>query len=394
MSAKTAKTHAAAYLGIAFIGLMIVGLNSCWSLYLADLEKAFSCSRSSVSQAHMICTAFFAFGAIISGQLNNMWRSRNVWLLGTGVLFTGYFFLSRARSLWQVWLFYGVFVGLGNGMVYNTIFGATVLFFKNASNRATSVLMFTFGLSGTVLSPVIAHFLGIVGWRNVFLVVSCCAAAMFLLLLVLDPRESGIAEIEKSDERILDAPRVLGIPFLRFFIWYTAFSTVSQMFVGFAAACGADIHATEIQSSRLVSIFSIVNAVTRLSMASIYTRLGYRRTMRLISACGIFACVLIAVGLAVGNLWILTVASVFFGFGYGAVNLTSPLFIRDFYGPRSYALHLSIASMQSLPVAILSTVFMNASHASSGSYIPAFGLMVVLGVCMQLQVSKIRRKPE
>lgn len=386
------KSNIVRYLAFACMGMLISGLSSCWSLYLASLQESLSCDQSMVSPAHMICIVFFGIGGIISGKLNIRLRFKTVSLLGCLLLLFGYLPLKWVRNPFAVWFFYGVFCGLGNGFLYNSIIGATVHFCSLRANTVTSLLMFEFGLAGTVLSPLISAQILRIGVHNVFLCIAVYVAIMLALLLFLGPCEAPkIHQVSQREEGLLDLPRTLGKPFLLYFIWVSVFYTVYQAFIGFATACALDIGATAMSASAVVSAFSICNALGRLTLPAVYSRAGYRKTIFGIGVSGCIACICMLCGLVFRNYPTMIAAAILFGYGYGAENLCNSCLVRDFYGDHNFPLHLSATSLATIPAGILSTLLMNTIHSRTDSFTPAFAILLLIAVTALLPALRIKK---
>ena len=100
---------AAACFGIQAIG---VGTSVCYGVFFNPLISEFGWSRTAISGAYSV--AFFLMGlfGILVGRLNDRIGPRNVMAV-TGFLFgLGHLLMSRLGAVWQLYVFYGVIIGI------------------------------------------------------------------------------------------------------------------------------------------------------------------------------------------------------------------------------------------------------------------------------------------
>jgi len=357
---------------------------------MTSLLEEFNCPRGNITSSYMIAIIFYSVGTIVSGRLNMRYKCRTVWRIGLLTLFTGYFLLSICTASYQLSIFYDVICGLAHGILFNTLFGNILRFSGQICARqfAADVQL---GLSGILISPVITFLLGKIGWRNTFFMLSLHSLLLLTLNFVFPSveNEDGSADSD-SDESIRDTFCVLGKPFLMYFIWAVLFYCLAQAFIGFATACGLDIHASDMQISLIVSVQSIGNATGRLTLTLIYARLGFKRSVLLISLCHLAAIALLIFLLLTSSYAAMLIAAVLFGYGFSSVNVCHSCMIRDFYGSKNFTLHIAAASLANLPSGPVSTLIMNFCYTSFNIYIPCSCFLFCVRLFALLLGQKIR----
>jgi MFS family permease len=101
---------AASCFGIQAIG---IGTYVCYGVFFNSLVSEFGWSRAAISGASSL--AFFLMGlfGILVGRISDRIGPRNVMAI-TGLLFgLGHVLMSRLGAVWQLYVFYGVVVGIG-----------------------------------------------------------------------------------------------------------------------------------------------------------------------------------------------------------------------------------------------------------------------------------------
>src|SRR6059058_242239 len=111
---------------ITFVGF---GCAYTFSSFLESLQRDFGASRGSVSLVFSLA-GFLYFGlGILSGPLADRWGARRLAIIGMILTGAGLAVASTARSLVEIYLAYGLGVGLGVGCSYVPAVGAVQRWF-------------------------------------------------------------------------------------------------------------------------------------------------------------------------------------------------------------------------------------------------------------------------
>src|ERR1044071_462388 len=111
---------------VTFLGF---GSAYTFSAFLEPLQREFGASRGEVSLVFSLAGfLYFALG-IVSGPLADRWSSRGLAVTGMLVMGIGLVLASFATSLLQVYLAYGLGVGVGLGGAYVPVIGAVQRWF-------------------------------------------------------------------------------------------------------------------------------------------------------------------------------------------------------------------------------------------------------------------------
>ncbi len=177
------------------VNLVGFGCAYTFSAFVAPLQKDFGASRGSVSLVFSLAGFLYLGFGIVSGPLADRLGSRR--LAVTGMLLTGVGLAaaSAAHSLWQVYLAYGLAVGLGIGCSYVPAIGAVQRWFVRRRGFASGLAVSGIGV-GTLIMPLLASFfIEILGWRSAYILLGGLAAlvgAGMALLIQNDPRDMGL----------------------------------------------------------------------------------------------------------------------------------------------------------------------------------------------------------
>lgn len=112
--------------GITFLVLLVAaGVRTAPQVLINPLQTEFGWSRSNISFAVAVSILWFGLGGPLAGTLVDKFGVRRVMVGGLVLIALGLFWMMRIDALWQLHIFWGVFVGIGTGALANVL-GAIV----------------------------------------------------------------------------------------------------------------------------------------------------------------------------------------------------------------------------------------------------------------------------
>ncbi|MEO6780841.1 MAG: MFS transporter, partial [Bradyrhizobium sp.] len=177
---------------VTFIGF---GSAYTFSAFLDPLQRDFGASRGSVSLVFSLA-GFLYFGlGIVSGPLADRFGSRRLAVAGMILMAIGLVAASAARSLLQVYVAYGLGVGLGVGCAYVPAIGAVQRWFVRRRGFASGLAVSGIGVGTLAMPPLASLLIQSFGWRGAYLGLGAIAAVVgggLALLIESDPRDRGL----------------------------------------------------------------------------------------------------------------------------------------------------------------------------------------------------------
>src|SRR5690349_11342195 len=170
-------------------GMLIscVSMGSCLSIgvFLQSMTEDTGWSRTGVSSAGTF--VFLAMGASAFGwgRLNDRWGTRPVVLSGMVLLGIGLIAASRATSLVQFELLFGVLVGVAGGSVYAPLMTVASAWFDRQRNLAVSLVSAGMGMSPLVVAPFVGWMIGSYGWRTAMLALGIVSIVVLIPVAML-----------------------------------------------------------------------------------------------------------------------------------------------------------------------------------------------------------------
>lgn len=170
--------------GVIFVSnLVTFSPNTSFGLFVTRFEKEFGWSRSAIALAPTLGTVFGALFAPVLGRVVDRFGVRPLMIFGGAFSAGCYFLLGGISNLWQLYLLYGVMVGLlqiGTGFLVSNV--AITRWFARRRGRAMATVMMGSSLGGLVFISVQSLLIEAFDWR-----VALTAQGLFVLVLVVLP---------------------------------------------------------------------------------------------------------------------------------------------------------------------------------------------------------------
>lgn len=195
--------------GVTFTALLVAAsVRAAPGVLITPLESEFGWDRAAISAAIAISLLTFGLGGPVSGTLVERFGPRKVILGGAVSIAAGLAAMLALHDLWQLFLFWGVVVGVGTGAVGNVV-GATVAHRWFRSHRGLVIGLFGAATSTgqLIFVPAMAALTVAVGWRGaIWLLVAACIAVLLPVAVFMRdrPEDAGVRafgeQIVVSDE--------------------------------------------------------------------------------------------------------------------------------------------------------------------------------------------------
>lgn len=330
------------HLGWVLVG---IGMLTTWiaigtlltlPVFLAPISADTGWSRGGISFG--ITIGFLVMGAasFVSGTLSDRYGPRGVLLAGVALLALGWAWISRATSLLEFQLVYGVLIGAASGSLMAPLMSTVTLWFDE--NRALAVSLVSSGMAVApmTVSPLATWMLDVYGWRQTQMVFAVVVAVVLLpaVWFVRRPPEmalpaagaAGGAELRQAARKAFRS-RPFIVLALTFFACCATHAGPIFHTVSYALGCGLSAMAA-------VSIYSVegfAGLVGRLAFGMLADRVGVKRMI---------VAGLLLQALAAGSYVLVSGLGEFYGvaFAFGlAYGGTMPLYsalARSYFEPR------------------------------------------------------------
>jgi MFS transporter, OFA family, oxalate/formate antiporter len=325
---------------VNFIGF---GCVYTFSTFVASLQNDFAASRGSVSLVFSLAGfLYFGFG-IVSGPLADRWGSRRLAVIGMLVTGLGMAAVGAARSLVEVYVAYGLGVGLGVGCSYVPSVGAVQRWFARRRGLASGFAVSGIGVGTLVMPPLAAFLINALGWREAYLALGGLAA-------VLGGSAAVLIENNPHDGFDLDGDHAcLGVQTGHAVGMSLREAIRSRQFIGLYAAClicsfsvfvpfvhlvpyARDHGIPQSSAALLLAMIGFGSTAGRFFLGGVADRMG--RRLALLTTYAGMALTLGMWAISTG-LWALGVFAFAYGVIYGGWVALLPALVTDYFGGRN-----------------------------------------------------------
>jgi MFS family permease len=338
---------------IVAIGALMtcVGIGAMFSLavYLEPMSANTGWSRAGISSAMTLDFLVMGVASFGWGAASDRFGTRIVVLTGAVLLGLGLLLASRARSLIEFQLTYGILVGLAAGSFFAPMIAATTTWFESNRSLAVSLVSAGMGVAPMTISPFARWLISTYDWRVAMMTIGIAAWILLVPAALSVRRPVGAtnhgAANAAADPPDMSAAQALYSPqFLvlaaTFFLCCAAHSGPIFHMVSYAMLCGVPAMAA-------VSIYSVEGLAGlggRLLLGVLADRLGVKRVLvagLLVQALAIAAYLFVS---RLGEFYLLAMV---FGTAYGGVMPLYAVLAREYFGQRVMGTVFGAATMTS-----------------------------------------------
>jgi MFS family permease len=243
------------------LGCVAIGAMFSLPVFLLPIAQHTGWSVTGVSSAMTIGFISMSLASMVWGTLSDRLGPRFVALTGSIVLAASLALASRATSLVQFQLVFGVFVGGANAAIFAPMMACVTGWFETRRSLAVSLVSAGMGMAPMTMSPFAAWLVSHHDWRTSLLIIAALAAVLMIptaLLLRRPPAlKKQIAAASPGEGpqsamslgQAIRSPQFLVLLLTNFFCCATHSGPIFHT-VSYAVSCGIPMIAA-------VSIYSV-----------------------------------------------------------------------------------------------------------------------------------------
>ena len=364
----------------ALMGCVAIGALFSLAVFLQPMSEATGWSRTGISSAMTLDFLTMGVAAFGWGALSDRFGPRIVVLSGALLLGLGLALASRATSLLEFQLIYGIVVGVAAGAVFAPMIATVTGWFDRHRSVAVSLVSAGMGVAPMTISPFAQWLISAHDWRTAMLTIALGAWALLVPAALLVRRPPGVAAESPGTPaeggeamtvgRALRSPQFIVLS-LTFFFCCAAHSGPIFHTVSYALACG-------LPAMTAVTIYS-VEGLAGLGGRILFGLLGDRFGARRVVVAG-----LMVQAVGAGSYYFSRDAgdfyavAILFGMAYGGVMPLYAVLAREYFPMRIMGTVFGAAAMiSSLGMALGPAVggwIFDTFHGYGYLYIASFGM--------------------
>lgn len=331
-----------------------VGTYISYGVFFNQLSSEFGWSRATISGASS--AAFFLMGllGIFVGRLNDRIGPRKIMTVTSSFFGLGLLLMSRLDTVWQLYLFYGVIIGIGLSSVDVIALSTTARWFVKKRGVMTGIVKVGTGM-GQLMIPLAASLLiKSYGWRTSYLIIG--VAGLLLLvsiaqLLRRDPIQMGLSlnhEKKMSTDNLGLIEEGLSLhkaAHTRQFWMICAVNLVVvfclMIIMVHIVPYARDMNVSTLRAASVLSIIGGVSMIGRFITGIAIDRIGSKRV---IIVCFILLMVELLWLQMANDLWMLYLFAVFYGITHGGFFTAISPIVAEFFGISAHGVLFGIVA--------------------------------------------------
>jgi len=375
-----------------------------FGVFLKPVSAEFEWSRALTSGAHSICMVVTGLLCVVAGRLTDSFGPRLVVTVG-GICFgVGYLLMSQITASWQLYLFWGVMVGMGLSIGFVPMASTAARWFTK--KRGLLVGIVVSGVSvGTMFGPPLSSYLILsYGWPSSYMtfgIISLVLLVLFAQFLSRDPSQKGLLPYGGEVMQGKSIPEVGGL-YLReavrtrqlrmLFIVYILFGMSQMAVMVHIVPHATDIGVSPIAAANIMTIIGGVGIAGRVIFGGVADRYGNKRAL-------VIGLIMLAVALfllqSARELWMLYLFAAIFGFGYGGEAAIMAPLVAELFGLRAHGAILGLTALAFHFGCAIGPLLAGRMFDVAGSYYSAFlvcAVFIIAGIILVLFLRSPRRE--
>jgi len=361
-----------------------------FGVFFKPVLSEFGWTRAMTSGAYSLCFLLSGAVAMATGRLNDRFGPRAIMSCSGLLLGLGYFLMSKISAIWELYLYYGVIVGVGMGGGIAPSLSTVARWFVKKRGLMTGITIAGTG-TGTLVTPLIANWLiSIYSWRTSFTIIGITVFILIVglaQLLIRDPERKGLppygsetavadrSNLEVAGLSLQKAVRTAQLWIL--FVIYVCAGFFIQVIIVHIVIHATGLGISPVSAASVLSIVGVGSLVGRVMGGGVSDRFGNKPTITV-------ALILMGAGfiwlLVAKELWMLYIFAIIFGLTYGEILCMMSLLPAELFGLKSQGVILGITIFASTIGGSIGPVVAGRIFDMTGSYQITFMICVAAAI--------------
>jgi MFS family permease len=368
---------------------VVIGAMFTYGVFFKELEAAFGWSRTLVSGASSVAFLCMGIGGVIAGTLNDRIGPRIILTFSSIALGLGYILMSQMAAPWQLYLLYGLLVGIGFA-THDVITLSTVArWYIRCRGMMTGLVKVGTGAGQLVIPVVAAALIARVGWRSAYLLIGIFALTLLVAVAQLmkrDPQGLGLYPDGDQPVAATSGPKadISSLTVSAAARTLTFWSLCLAEFMIFGCLLTTIVHIVPhahdlgLQPTTAAAVLSTIGGISmlgRIVMGTAIDSIGGKRALVISLTLLILSLVWLQVA---ANAWMLFTFAVMYGFAHGALFTVMSPTVAEFFGTASHGLIFGLVLFSGTLGGSLGPLLAGYIFDLSGAYGAAFITLTVM----------------
>jgi MFS transporter, OFA family, oxalate/formate antiporter len=371
--------------------LMCTGAVYAFSVLAGPLSAARGWTMPEVMGAFAINAALGPIPMILGGFLTDKGWSKWSTMAGAVLFGVGFALTGTATSLTQLYVYYGLMAGFGQGFAYSGCLSNTIRFFPDKKGLASGLITAGMGGAAIIAAPIANQLIQSQGVSTTFVRMGIAYAiisftcSLFIKVAPKDymPKNMNAAATAAAKKPVVNKNWKEMLQDGKFYLIILMFAMGAfsgLMIASNASPIGQSMFGlTAAAAAVYVSVYSLSNTLGRVVWGAVSDKLGQSTTISIMYSVIILTfLVLIFVKSMIG----FTLGIVGLGLCFGGVMGVFPSLVMDNFGPRYQGVNYGIVFIgYSTSAFVAPKVTAGISAANNGDFTKAFYVAIAVATC-------------
>lgn len=180
------------------ISLSMYGVIESFAIMFKPIAAEFDWNRGTVSVASMVGWMSFGVSSLICGRLSDRYGSKWVIVVGCVLFVAGTFLMSQVRSLWHLYVYFGVVLAVGRSATGVPMVALVTKWFVRNQGLALALVQ-SQNVGSAVFAPLVVFLLAHNDWRWAYVWLGVVTLAVLPLAFLI--RDKATAADVAARER-------------------------------------------------------------------------------------------------------------------------------------------------------------------------------------------------
>lgn len=373
--------------------IQAVGIGSyvAYGVFFNALMSEFHWSRATISGASSLAFFMMGFVGMLIGRLNDRYGPRLLMSVTSLFFGAGLMLMSQLNSVLQLYIFYGVLLGIGLSSVDVIALTTIARWFSLRRGAMTGLVKVGTG-AGQFTIPLIASFLiGLVGWRHTYLIIGVAASIILFgvaQILKRDPDEfQRTSRGDATSGRQIDPDESRSLSFEKTRKTYQFWNLCMVNFLVIFCLISIIIHIvphardTGLSAGQAAGVLSTIGGVSMLGRFISGLAIDRYGSRAIMGACLLLLIISLLWLQVAETLWMLFLFAFIYGLAHGGVFTTVSPIVAEIFGIKAHGTILGIVVCFGTTGGAIGPIFTGQLFDMTGSYAPAFLAFIIISTC-------------
>ena len=358
-----------------------------WTLFTKSFQDSLGVTLPAIQITFSLLIVLQTWLSPLQGYLIDKFGPRVLIAVGCGLSGAGWITSAYISSLTGLYLTYGLFCGVGTGIVYIGVIGLMVRWFPDRRGFATGMVAAGYGFGAILTTFPIDSMVKSAGYQHTLVVFGFIlgivgAAAALAMRMPLPEEKLPPVSVMASASDVAPRDMLRTKVFWLMFFMMTMMSTGGLMIISQFASFSRDFGVTKVvlfgfaALPLALTIDRITNGLTRPFFGWVSDRIGRENTMAV--AFLMEAVAVTAMVLSRDNTLLFVLLSGVVFFGWGEIFSLFPSTLTDTFGTKFATTNYGFLYMAQGAGSVLGGPLAALLHDKTGSWLPVFAIIITL----------------